>query len=120
MRRQHKKELDGHIEKWTQTQSAKRLVHRLQRAGISAGLVQDAENLFRDPQLQSNHFFLPIHHPTLGWSISERAPIRFIHQPTASLKASPLFGDDSQYVYGELLGISRKKIQSYKKSGIIA
>jgi crotonobetainyl-CoA:carnitine CoA-transferase CaiB-like acyl-CoA transferase len=121
LRKKNKGELDKHIETWTSMQSADLLVQLLQEAGISAGLVQDAESLANDSQLQARNFFTPIHHPVYGQSMTEKSPIRFMDNSCpASFRASPLLGTDDRYVYEELLGLSNKKIQSYKKRGIIA
>jgi len=120
MRKKHKEELDGYLEAWTVRQSAESLVQRLQWAGVSAGVVQNAEDLAGDPQLLARHFFVSMNHPTLGESKTDTSPIRFLDSARGPFKAAPLLGEDNQYVYRELLGLSEEMILSYIERGIIA
>jgi crotonobetainyl-CoA:carnitine CoA-transferase CaiB-like acyl-CoA transferase len=120
MRKKHKKELDGHIEKWTISQTAESLVQSLQQVGIPAGVVQNAADLAKDIQLLSRSFFASTSHPALGELTADTSPIHWTNTPKGSFKASPMLGEDSRYVYEELLGLSEEKIQAYKKGGIIA
>jgi crotonobetainyl-CoA:carnitine CoA-transferase CaiB-like acyl-CoA transferase len=120
MRKKHKKELDRNIEKWTISQTAESLMQSLQQMNIPAGVVQNAANLSKDIQLLSRNFFVPISHPTLGELTVDTSPVHLTKTPRGSFKASPMLGEDSWYVYEELLGLSKEKIQSYKKGGIIA
>ena len=120
MRKDNKEELDRRIEKWTAKRTAKSIVQSLQRAGVSAGMVQNAEDLAKDPQLLARNFFEPVNHPALGETKTDTSPIHFLDSPKGPLKGSPLLGEDNQYVYKELLGLSEDTIQSYTERGIIA
>jgi len=118
-RKAHSEELDDFIEQWTSKNTPEKVVGLLQEAGVPAGIVQDAEDLARDPQLRARNFFVPLKHPVLGHTISDGLPIKFREMPTGFWKAAPLLGEDNQYVYGELLGLTDKELSSYVKRGII-
>jgi crotonobetainyl-CoA:carnitine CoA-transferase CaiB-like acyl-CoA transferase len=120
MRKDNKEELDQHIENWTVKQTAESIVQTLQQAGISAGVVQNAEDLARDPQLLARNFFASVNHSVLGVTKTDTSPIRFPDSPIGALKGSPLLGEANHYVYKELLGLSEDTVLSYIERGIIA
>ena len=119
-RRKYKCELDALIGMWTKGQTAESVVERLQQIGIAAGVVQNAEDLAKDPQLVANDFFRKLEHPVLGRMTTDTTPVRFKEIKRGAWKASPLLGEANDYVFGELLGLSESEIESYVKKGIIA
>ena len=118
-RRDHAEELDELLGEWTARHPPEEVVDLLQRAGISAGVVQNAEDLAKDPHLRAREFFVSLEHPILGTTISDASPIRFEEGPGAGWKASPLLGEDNRYVYTELLGLTEGEVSSYVERGII-
>ncbi len=118
-RKQNKKELDDLLAKWTIQNAAEELVTLLQGAGISAGVVQNAEDLSIDPQLTARKFFVQLEHPVLGKTISDRSPIRLKEDFTVGWKAAPLLGEDNRYVFLELLGVTGEELSDYVEKGIV-
>ena len=118
-RKENEEELNHLIEQWTRQYTPEEIVNLLQRAGISAGLVQNAEDLANDPHLMARDFFVPLDHPVLGQTVSDASPIRFKDNPGIEWKASPLLGEDNRYVYRELLGFTEAEFSSYMDKGII-
>ena len=118
-RKENRKELDGLLAKWTIQHNAEEVVNLLQEAGISSGMVQNAEDLSRDPQLMARKFFIQLEHPVLGKTISDRSPIRFEEDFTVDWKAAPLLGEDNRYVFLKLLGLTESDLSSYAEKGII-
>jgi crotonobetainyl-CoA:carnitine CoA-transferase CaiB-like acyl-CoA transferase len=119
-RKKYSAELNHHIGRWTAGQTAEHAVERLQQAGVPAGVVQNAADLAQDRQLLSDGFFAALDHPVLGELKAETYPFKLQGGQPASWKASPLLGEDNQYVYGQLLGLSATQIRSYAERGIIA
>ena len=119
-RKMHEAELDTCLKKWTSKQTAEEIAKLLQEAGISSGIVQDAEDLSNDPQLLARDFFVELKHPILGTTKADKNPIKFRGSKQKSLRASPLLGEANHYVYQELLGLSEDDICSYMTKGIIA
>ena len=118
-RKEHADELDALVEEWTAKHTAEEIVQVLQKAGVPAGVVQNAEDLAKDPQLRSRDFFIPLEHPVLGATISDASPIKFAEATTAEWKAAPLLGEDNRYVYLKLLGLTETEFSSYVDRGII-
>ena len=125
-RKDHAIELDEELYAWTARQPAQKVVALLQNAGVPAGIVQNAEEIANDPHLAERNFFVPLKHPLLGKTISDRSPIRFIPDSASApfseveLKAAPSLGEGNQYVYRELLGLNEQDYTTYIEQGIIA
>jgi crotonobetainyl-CoA:carnitine CoA-transferase CaiB-like acyl-CoA transferase len=66
---------DTEIGRWTSGQNAESVVQRLQDAGIAAGVVQNAMDLARDPQLAARRFFLSLPDPVFGKITSDRSAL---------------------------------------------
>jgi crotonobetainyl-CoA:carnitine CoA-transferase CaiB-like acyl-CoA transferase len=118
-RKENRKGLDVLLTKWTIQHTAEEVVNLLQMAGIASGVVQDAEDLSRDPQLMARNVFVQLQHPVLGETISSRSPIRFEEDSTVGWKAAPLLGEDNRYVFLKLLGLTESDLSSYAEKGII-
>jgi benzylsuccinate CoA-transferase BbsF subunit len=118
-RLKNKKALDELIEDWTKTRSAKEVMSLLQRQGVAAGVVQSAADLAQDPQLKHRGFFVELDHPEADKTISDAAPIRLADTPAVYTRPAPLPGQDNDYVYGEILGLSKREMDSLKKQGVI-
>lgn len=118
-RKKNRKELDEHLTQWTIQQTAEEVVNLLQMAGIGSGVVQNAEDLSKDPQLTARDFFVELEHPVLGKTISSGSAIRFEENHSADWKAAPLLGEDNRYVFLELLGLSESELSSFAEKGII-
>ncbi len=119
-RREHAKELDERLGLWTSTQAVEEVVDLLQKAGVRAGIVQNAQDLANDPQLKKRGYFAHLKHPILGDTISDRSPIRFSQGSSSNWKSSPLLGEDNRYVFMDLLGLTDQEFASYIENGVIA
>jgi len=118
-RRENAEELDAILNQWSSQHAPEQIVNLLQETGVPAGVVQNAEDLARDPQLVARNFFIHLEHPILGSTISDRPPIRFEDDLTAGWKAAPLLGEDNRYVFIELLGITQEEFSSLIEKGIV-
>jgi crotonobetainyl-CoA:carnitine CoA-transferase CaiB-like acyl-CoA transferase len=118
-RKRNRKELDELVTTWTIQHETEEVVRLLQEAGVSSGVVQNAEDLARDPQLAARAFFVQLDHPVLSKTVSDRSPIRFEEDSLVSWKAAPLLGEDNRYVFLELLGLTESELSSYAEKGIM-
>ena len=118
-RLRNKKALDELIEDWTKTRSAEEVMSLLQKQGVAAGVVQSARDLAQDPQLKERGFFIELDHPQMGRTISGATPLRLSDTPPLYSRPAPLPGQDNNYVYGELLGLSKGDMNRLKNQGVI-
>ena len=95
-------------------------MNMLQEAGVPCGVVNSAEDLADYHQLKSRGFFIQVPHLVLGNTSFDSTPIKFNRTPACFWQAAPLLGQDSRYVYNELIGLSEEQLQRYIEKGIIA
>ena len=118
-RLKNEKALDKLIGDWTKTRPAEEVMALLQKQGVAAGVVQSAADLAKDPQLKERGFFVELDHPETGKTISDATPIRLSDTPPSYTRPAPLPGQDNNYVYGELLGMSRAELAKLKEQGVL-
>jgi len=118
-RQKNAAELDEGIEKWTRQFPPEEAVELLQKAGVPAGVVQNAGDLARDPHLRARSFFAEVEHPLLGRTISDRVPWKCPENFSASWRPAPGLGEDNDYVFRQLLGMEERELSIYKERRII-
>jgi len=118
-RLKNKKALDSLIEDWTKKHPPEEVMALLQAQGVAAGAVQDARDLAQDPQLKERGFFIELAHPEMGKTVSDATPVRLSATPPQYSRPAPLPGKDNDYVYGQLLGLSKREMDNLKKRGVI-
>jgi len=112
-------ELDRLVTEWTVEHTAEEVMSLLQGHGVSAGLVHDARDLANDPQLKARGFFIELDHPELGKTISDATPVKLSHAPARYGREAPTLGQDNNYVYKELLGMSEEEVAEIRENGVI-
>ncbi len=112
--------LDRLIEQWTSRRSDYEVMTALQEAGIAAGVVQNVEDQFRrDPQLAARHFFEEIEHAQKGTVVANGIPLGLTGTPGRTRGTGAAIGQDNDYVFGELLGMTPEEIQRCVEAGAI-
>lgn len=120
-RLEHQDQLDRLLEAWTRPQLAHDVMHRLQSAGVPAGVVQHHGDLTaRDPQLAHRGIFPFIEHPKLGTYRTDGLPIRLSATPGSVRRHAPLFGEHTDEVLGGLLGYPEERIAALRDAGVLA
>jgi benzylsuccinate CoA-transferase BbsF subunit len=113
---ENRDELDRRISAWTKRHTAGEVMVRLQANGVAAGVVQDAADLAGDPQLKKRGFF--IDKPGMG-KLVDTSPIRLSGTPATYNRPAPPPGRDNDYIYGQLLGLSKKEMTGLRDKGVI-
>jgi crotonobetainyl-CoA:carnitine CoA-transferase CaiB-like acyl-CoA transferase len=107
---EHIDELDEMLSQKTRIEEAHALMHRLQAAGVMAAAVQDEEDIVdHDPQLRERDVFFTLDHPVIGPAQFEGIPIRFSKGGAINWRSAPLLGEDNDYVFRELVGLSEEE-----------
>jgi len=114
----NQKELDAAIEVWTAKFTPHQIMIMLQRDGIASGVVQTAEDLYRDPHLRERGFAREIFYPGLGW-VTRAGPsarlTHYGHQPSGVAHGA---GEDNEAVFGEL-GLSSEAIRDLTERKVL-
>ena len=99
-------------------------MHRLQSADVPAGVCQTAgDRCDNDPQLAHLEWLTEVTGTKIGrWPISE-VPVKMSESPAyiggRLDRGAPCYGEDNEYVYGELLGMSTTTIKELTDEGVI-
>ncbi len=116
-RRDHQDRLDEVIGEWTRGRDARDVVATLQAAGVAAGPVLRGETLVDDPHVKARGVLQPLTHPVLGERLVVRPPWQM--EGAAIRSAAPLLGEHSEYVLGDILGMSAGEIESLSAKGVL-
>lgn len=116
----HQDALDEELGRWTREGDKHALMHLLQAHGVAAGAVQDARDVNElDPQVAERGLFFELDHPVIGPARFEGTPIRFSDTAPDIWRSAPLLGEDNDYVFSEILGLSGDEIAELADEGVI-
>jgi crotonobetainyl-CoA:carnitine CoA-transferase CaiB-like acyl-CoA transferase len=107
----NRKDLDYAIEGWTSKFTPHQIMIMLQREGLAAGVVQTAEDLYRDPHLRERGLAREVKHPETGWVTRTGPTVRFTENSFAPDSEAHVAGEDNEAVFGGLLGLSSAEIR---------
>jgi benzylsuccinate CoA-transferase BbsF subunit len=113
----HRHELNALVEAWTIQRPAEEVMRRLQAAGIAAGIVQNAADLARDPQLAHRGHSIVLEHPEVGEQRYDGPSFRLTASP-ARLRPVPLLGQHNGDVFKGLLGLTVEEYQALSAEGV--
>ena len=117
-RLRHAAQLDKYVEGWTSTQEAADVMHRLQAAGVPAGIVYRCSDLYNDPQLKHRGYFVELEHPAMGRTPYDGLQHRLSRTPGV-LRPAPLMGQHNNYVLQELLGLSTAEVERLVEAEVV-
>ena len=119
-RHEHRRELDALIGQWTAARTPHWVMTRLQRAGVPAGVVMTEADAYEDRHLEQRGFFQTIDSAELGWPMRHVGRAwRASRTPSRPARPLPSLGQDNEYVYRELLGMSEEEYRRLAASGQI-
>ena len=122
-RLKHQPALDQLLGEWTKTRDAYQAMFALQHAGVPAGVCQTAgDRCDNDPQLRSLEWLTEVTGTKIGrWPVAE-VPIKMSESPAyiggRIDRGAPCYGEDNDYVFGELLGMSSHEIAKLAEEGV--
>jgi benzylsuccinate CoA-transferase BbsF subunit len=102
--------LEAEVEAWTITQKASDAEHTLQTAGVAAFRPMMNKELAEDPHLKVRSFWVEKEHQAVGVKQHAGIPWKLSETPAEVWRAAPVMGQDNDYVFGELLGMSSDQI----------
>jgi benzylsuccinate CoA-transferase BbsF subunit len=125
------RELDLLVGEWTSKRNAYQVMERMQRAGVPAGIVAKGEDLSKSEHLKSHDFYKETEYysadfdkPGVKWPVAGMSPV--FSEPIQFSETPCMFGpmhkvgQDNNYVYGKLLGMSKEEIKQLTKDGVFA
>lgn len=109
-RKENEDELDKLVEAWTVNLAPEEVMVIMQQAGVPAGLVENAEDLFQDPQLEYRQAFTTLEHSEIGTYHISTAAFRSSEYSAKPRSPAPLLGEHSEYVLKAFLNMSDEEI----------
>jgi crotonobetainyl-CoA:carnitine CoA-transferase CaiB-like acyl-CoA transferase len=124
-RRAHRAEVAALLSTWAATLSAHDAVDALQRVGVPASVVQNADDLTQhDPQLRHRDWIVTLESGLFGHQHVDRFPARMRDADGTELqlvyRASPYLGEHNFDVYGDLLGLDVGEVAERMGDGLFA
>jgi benzylsuccinate CoA-transferase BbsF subunit len=120
---QHRKEnetaLDSEIEKWTLGRAPEEAMAALQAAGVPAGTVENAADLFGDPQLRERGLFWPMEHSEIGSFTHLGSSMLLSKTPAQASNPSPCLGEHNEYVLTRILGKTDEEFVELLAAGVL-
>jgi crotonobetainyl-CoA:carnitine CoA-transferase CaiB-like acyl-CoA transferase len=117
-RQQHHDELDELIGEWAAGQSSLEAFHTLQRAGVAAGPLLSDEMFSADPHLRHREWQRPLQSLDVGTHLHPGLP--YLGVPQVWRRGSPVLGEDNEFVYKQILGVSDEAFERYRRDSILA
>jgi crotonobetainyl-CoA:carnitine CoA-transferase CaiB-like acyl-CoA transferase len=120
----HQNPLDAAVESWTVSQEPFDLMDRLQRAGVPAGVCQNAEDRCdHDPQLRHLKWLTEVTGTKIGtWPIYE-LPMKFGRTPAyiggPTNRGAPCYGEDNEWLLTNMLGMTASDVEKLTEEGVI-
>ena len=118
-RKAHEAELDVLIGERTRTVDKWELFRRLQAAGVPAGPLQTAAERFACPQLEARGFFEELDSPSVGRMPYPGLIWRMAKTPNQLRRGPVRLGQDNEYVYRDLLGLSAEALADLEARGLV-
>jgi crotonobetainyl-CoA:carnitine CoA-transferase CaiB-like acyl-CoA transferase len=112
--------IDAHLAAWTADQDVTALAEELAAAGIPAGVVVDARDIAKNPQLLHRTFFETEHHPVSGECRLPVGAWKFAsnHAPWMR-RAAPVLGEHNREVFRDLLGMTDAELDRLRADAVI-
>lgn len=106
-RLQHRDDLDLLVSHWLAHCDADAMAARLQRAGVCAHVSWNMEDIASDVHLRARQALVEVSAPGIPPRLAVGAPARFSRTDDVGIRRlTPELGQDEDYVFGELLGLS--------------
>jgi benzylsuccinate CoA-transferase BbsF subunit len=118
-RKENEDDLNRFIEEWTRRYPPEEVMTLMQNSGVPCGAVRTAEDLMADPQLQHREHFRFLEHPVIGKHAYNAPAYRLSKTPNHIHKAGPCLGEDIEFVYKEILGLTDDDISDLFVEGVI-
>jgi benzylsuccinate CoA-transferase BbsF subunit len=119
-RHANRRELDRSISEWSLLQSAEAAAIDLQRVGVPAHVSFNTHDLVNDEHLRQRAAIVEVVDIEGGTRAAVGFPGRFsVSDPPGIVRGTPKLGEHEDFVYGGLLGLSRREIDELVERKVI-
>lgn len=118
-RKEHEEEIDDLVREWTVNLTPEEAMARLQAANVPSGVVENAADLYADPQLRHRNLFWPIEHSEMGLFTHLGMSMEMSKTPPQACTPSPCLGEHNEYVLTKVLGKTDEEFIDLLTSGVL-
>jgi crotonobetainyl-CoA:carnitine CoA-transferase CaiB-like acyl-CoA transferase len=113
-------EIDGKITEWTRGRDRDKIEGAMREAGVPVAQVARPEDrIEHDPRTSSWGLWPEVEHDEIGKVRVEGIPIHMSETDWSIARGAPCLGNDNDYVYGSLLGLSPDEIADLSERKVI-
>jgi crotonobetainyl-CoA:carnitine CoA-transferase CaiB-like acyl-CoA transferase len=113
-------ELDKLIGAWTVRRPPRETEHILQESGVPAYTVQNAQEIYSDPQVQHRAQLVELPHPVSGTMWVENSRYKLSRTPAVVERPGPTVGQHTQYVLEKILGYGEDRVSQLVMDGALS
>ncbi len=111
-------EIFGEIEKWTMTKTKFEVMDICNPLDIPVGPILSMKEIAEEPSLRESGTVVEVDHPDRGKYVTVGCPIK-LSDTEVEVKRSPLLGEHTDEILGEVLGYSAKEIAEIRAAGAV-
>ncbi|HKJ50130.1 MAG TPA: formyl-CoA transferase [Gammaproteobacteria bacterium] len=111
-------EVFGAIEEWTMTRTKFEVMEICNPLDIPVGPILSMKELAEEPSLRETGTIVEVDHPERGPYLSVGCPVKLSANDVV-VERSPLLGEHSEQILGEVLGYSESEIAALKEVGAV-
>jgi formyl-CoA transferase len=111
-------EVFGAIEEWTMTRTKFEVMEICNPLDIPVGPILSMKELAEEPSLRETGTIVEVDHPERGPYLSVGCPVKLSANEVV-VERSPLLGEHSEEILGEVLGYSESEIAALKEVGAV-
>ncbi|GAA3393074.1 CaiB/BaiF CoA transferase family protein [Cryptosporangium minutisporangium] len=112
-------ELDALIAEWTARYHTEDLLARLHEAGVPAGRIYRAKDMFEDPHFAARDAIVTVPDPALGPIAMQNVFPKLSASPGSVRRTGPALGEHNDEIYRGLLGLSGEELERLSRAGTI-
>jgi len=114
----HLNEVFGAIEEWTMTKTKFEVMEICNPLDIPVGPILSMKELAEEPSLRETGTIVECDHPERGPYLSVGCPVK-LSANDVKVERSPLLGEHSDEILGDVLGYSEAEIAALKEAGAV-
>jgi benzylsuccinate CoA-transferase BbsF subunit len=111
--------LDEYVGRWTADRTPGEAVEVLQKAGVAASPFMTSKDQDTDPHFRAREIFVEVDHPKVGTETLYGIPWKLSETPGVIRRSGPTLGQDNDYVFRELLGVSQADLDQLVQEKVI-
>lgn len=117
-RKKHEDEINRIISEWTIKLDTDTIMEDLQKAGVPAGVVKNAADIYRDPQLRQRGIFWSLNHPDMGSFTHLGQSFLLSETPAQARMPSPQLGEHTEFVCSNILNMTETEFIELFNEGV--